>query len=217
VATNDRGRFARWATSTKHLAGSVLALGGPALAMAGVVSAPVGIALAVPLYAIGALVAPTRRRRSVLPGHVDEQETLARLDDLEKQIRGRVPDAVSSRVHRVATTIRETLPRADDVGAGSQQLHTLVQTATDYLPDAVGAYVRLPHSYADHHVVAEGKTPLQLLSDELDLLVAKMDDVFLAVNQSDADALIAHGRFLDEKFAPGSLDLGPGPSQASRD
>ncbi|HKA02842.1 MAG TPA: hypothetical protein VKD67_00895 [Acidimicrobiales bacterium] len=211
MATSEN-RLARWATSTKHLVGTVLALGGPALAIAGVVSAPIGIALAVPLYAIGALVAPNRRRRPALAGDVGEEEVLDRLDDLEKRIRGRVPDAVASRVHRIATTIRETLPRADGLGAGSQQLHTLVQTATDYLPEAVDAYLRLPRSYADHHVASAGKTPLQLLTDQLDLLASKMDEVFVAVNQADTDALIAHGRFLDEKFAPGSLDLGPGPT-----
>ena len=51
-----------------------------------------------------------------------------------------------------------------------------------------------------------------LLIDQLDLLGATMDKIFDAVVRVDADALIAHGRFLQEKFGHastgGSLDLG---------
>jgi hypothetical protein len=51
-----------------------------------------------------------------------------------------------------------------------------------------------------------------LLIDQLDLLAATMDKIFDAVVRVDADALIAHGRFLQEKFGQastgGDLDLG---------
>jgi hypothetical protein len=46
----------------------------------------------------------------------------------------------------------------------------------------------------------EGKTPLILLVEQLDLLMEKMDEIAEAVNRADSDKLIAHGRFLDEKF-----------------
>jgi hypothetical protein len=58
-----------------------------------------------------------------------------------------------------------------------------------------------------------------LLIDQLDLLGATMDKIFDAVVRVDADALIAHGRFLQEKFGHastgGSLDIGnqPAPPQ----
>ncbi len=39
-----------------------------------------------------------------------------------------------------------------------------------------------------------------LLIDQLDLLSATMDRIFDAVVRVDADALIAHGRFLQDKF-----------------
>ena len=58
-----------------------------------------------------------------------------------------------------------------------------------------------------------GKTSLMILIDQLDLLGSTMDKVFDAVNRADAAALIAHGRFLQEKFGTGStgggLALGP--------
>ncbi len=86
----------------------------------------------------------------------------------------------------------------------------MLRTATSYLPEAVGAYLRLPRNYADHRPVSGGKTSLAVLCDQLDLLAAKMNDVSDAVNRADADALVAHGRFLAEKFGSGSLALDPG-------
>ena len=49
-----------------------------------------------------------------------------------------------------------------------------------------------------------------MLCDQLDLLGAKMDEVFDAVCRADADALIVHGRFLAEKFGTGSALTLPG-------
>lgn len=210
MATSSGGRRYLW--SNKNLAGMALAAAGPILAIVGVVAAPIGLAIAVPLYAIGALVVPSRTSAAadLVIGGIGGDHVLEQLDDLERQVHGKVDPAIETRVNRIATTIRETLPRTDSLGPGSSQAHTLVQTATDYLPEALGTYLKLPRSYAERQQVSNGKTPLQLLCDQLDLLGSKMDDVFTAVCQSDADALVAHGRFLDEKFAPGSLDLGRG-------
>jgi hypothetical protein len=208
--------LARWLTSTKHLVGAGAALVGPALAVAGVVSAPVGLVLIVPLYLAGALAAPARSKRAELQlAGVDSDDVLARLAKLEKRVDGRVPALVSKRVHHIADTIRNTIPRVDALGPASTQIHTLVQTATDYLPSALDAYMRLPREYADKQPIDGRRTSLDVLSDQLELLSSKMDEVFDAVCRSDADALVAHERFLSDKFAPGSLDLGPPPSRTS--
>ena len=91
-------------------------------------------------------------------------------------------------------------------------------TATDYLPEAVGGYLRLPRQLADNRPVDRGKTSLMVLIDQLDLLAATMDKVFDAVCRADAEALVAHGRFLAEKFGPastgGALDVGSAPLPA---
>ena len=121
---------------------------------------------------------------------------------------GKVPAAIQARVDRVAKTVRDILPRMATLGPGSAQAHAVVQTATSYLPEAVGSYLRLPRDYADRRPVAGGKTSLMVLCDQLDLLAGKMDEVFVAVCRSDVDALIAHGRFLTDKFGSGALTLG---------
>ncbi|MBT0767935.1 hypothetical protein KIH74_03310 [Kineosporia sp. J2-2] len=137
------------------------------------------------------------------------EQLLADLDEFQQEIAGRVPAMVVSRVARVSSIVRETVPRLDQLGAGSYQAHTVVATATSYLPEAVGGYLRLPRSWADTRPIANGKTALLLLCDQLDLLAYKMDQIFDAVCRADAAALIAHGQFLAEKFGDGGgLDLG---------
>ena len=118
--------------------------------------------------------------------------------------RGAVPAPVASRVTRVARTVRDTIPRLSNLGAGSQQAYNVMATATDYLPEAIGGYLRLPRQWADSRPVDRGKTSLMILIDQLDLLGSTMDKVFDAVCRADAAALVAHGRFLAEKFGHAS-------------
>jgi hypothetical protein len=116
---------------------------------------------------------------------------------------------VQSRLGRVARTVRDTVPRLDTLGSGSPQAYNVMATATNYLPDAIGGYLRLPRQWADSRPVDRGKTSLMILIDQLDLLGATMDKVFDAVCRADAEALVVHGRFLEEKFgaAAGGGDL----------
>lgn len=126
---------------------------------------------------------------------------------VEQEIEGRVPAAVTARVHRIARTVEEMAPRLDRFAVGSRQAHTVVATATSYLPEAVGGYLRLPRDFADRRVVSQGKTSLMVLCDQLDLLGATLDRISDAVSRQDAQALVAHGQFLAEKFGESALTL----------
>ncbi|GEK20177.1 hypothetical protein [Cellulomonas xylanilytica] len=136
-------------------------------------------------------------------------DILASAHQVEQQIAGRVPAAVTARVLRITRTVDDMAPRLDRLGAGSQQAHTVVATATSYLPEAVGGYLRLPRDFADRRVVFKGKTSLMVLCDQLDLLGVTLDKISDAVSREDANALVAHGAFLAEKFAGSSLALAP--------
>jgi hypothetical protein len=144
----------------------------------------------------------------VVPAPPTEQDVLAALNRVHAMLReGNAPPVVVSRVVRIARTIHQTLPRLRQLGLGSQESHSVVATATDYLPEAVGGYLRLPREWADTRPVDGSKTSLMLLIDQLELLAVTMDKIFDAANRADAQALIAHGRFLDAKF--GHADGGP--------
>ena len=144
------------------------------------------------------------------PTHGDIDAALGRVEQLVAD--PGVPAAVRSRALRVTTTIRQTLPRLENLGLGSYDAYSVVATATDYLPQAIGAYLRLPRDWADTRPVDGGKTSLLLLVDQLDLLASIMDKIADAANRTDASALVAHGRFLQQKFGnvPDVPDLTPG-------
>jgi hypothetical protein len=146
------------------------------------------------------------------------EDLLAALDRVEAMVRdGAVPPFVESRVQRVVRVVRQTIPRLGSLGAGSAQAYSVMATATDYLPDAVAGYLRLPRDWADSRPVDRGRTSLMVLVDQLDLLAATMERVFDAVCRADATALIAHDRFLQEKFGHASTGgaLGLGASAGS--
>ena len=140
-----------------------------------------------------------------------EADIVAALDRVEQMVADQVPAPVRSRVTKVTRTVRETMPRLRNLGLGSKEAYSVMATATDYLPEAISGYTRLPRQWADSRPIENGKTSLMLLIDQLDLLGATMDKIFDAVVRVDADALIAHGRFLQQKFghasSGGALDL----------
>jgi hypothetical protein len=132
------------------------------------------------------------------PTAEDISAALARVDALVND--PGVPAVVRARALRVTHAVRQTLPRLAILGLGSYDAYSVVATATDYLPEAIGAYLRLPRDWADSRPVENGKTSLLLLIDQLDLLATTMDAIFDAANTTDAAALISHGRFLQERF-----------------
>lgn len=115
-------------------------------------------------------------------------------------LEGNAPTPVLARVLRITTTVRAILPRLVNLGLDSQDAYTVVATATDYLPESVAGYLALPRDWADTRPVANGKSSLLLLVDQLDLLGLTISRMYDAANRMDAAALVAQGAFLNTKF-----------------
>lgn len=132
-------------------------------------------------------------------------------------IEGHAPTPVLARVLRIITVVRAIVPRLGNLGLDSQDAYTVVATATDYLPESVAGYLALPRDWADTRPVANGKSSLLLLVDQLDLLSLTISRMYDATNRMDAAALVAQGAFLDSKFGgqmkPARMDQ---PAQASK-
>ncbi|MEO6510427.1 MAG: hypothetical protein ABIO16_05515 [Nocardioides sp.] len=148
-----------------------------------------------------------------MPAAPTEADILASLPRVEAMLAdGTAPAVIRSRVSRVDRTIRETLPKLSQLGWGSADAYAVVATATDYLPEAVGGYLRLPRDWANSRPIEGGRTALMVLIDQLELLASTMDKMLDAANRADAQALIAHGRFLQEKFGHATTDI---PTEAA--
>lgn len=147
-----------------------------------------------------------------LPAPPTADDVVEALDRAEALVNGgAAPSVVAARVRRVTATVRDTIPQLQVLGLGSDHGYSVMATATDYLPEAVNGYLRLPRRFADTRPVDDGRTPLMVLVDQLDLLGATMDRIFDAVYRDDATELVTHARFLEDKFghasSGGGLDL----------
>lgn len=120
---------------------------------------------------------------------------LSRDERLPADARARL-GALHFRCREAATYLEE---RGQDTDAGSRFL--LGQIETDYAPEAVQAYLKLPPSLANVTPLQDGKTGQALLNEQLDLLLGEVQNIMQGAAQSSSQHLLAHQRFLKERFA----------------
>jgi hypothetical protein len=99
------------------------------------------------------------------------------------------------------------LEHPDAFPPGSPDAFAVERTALDYLPTALESYLNLPRGYANRVPVSEGRTARQVLLAQLALLEAKLGEVLDAIAKGDADRLLAHGRFLEDRFGRPEVEL----------
>lgn len=135
---------------------------------------------------------------SPVPTSEDITKALTRAERMV--LEGNAPTPVLARTLRITTVVKAILPRIANLGLDSTDAYTVVATATDYLPESLAGYLALPRDWADTRPVANGKSSLLLLIDQLDLLALTISRMYDATNRMDAAALVAQGTFLNTKF-----------------
>ncbi len=115
--------------------------------------------------------------------------------------REELPDDATEKVIQIASTIIAILPRLPNLAGGEHKVYTVRQTVLDYLPEAINNYRALPREYAETEPIEGGKTAHQLLVEQLTVLAKQIDAIAAEFPQSDAQRLMIHGRFLEDKFA----------------
>ena len=197
--------------SRKNIAGSLLGIGGLALLLLGVTSGVIGLAVVAGLYGIGYLVVPPERGLAVtLFGTQDTHDITDGLTRLLGSIRNRVADDVYNEVGSICRSIVETLPQnGTGIDPADPNVNLIRQTALNYLPQALDAYLAIPRMYAEGRPVQDGKTAHDILMDQLKLMDSKMKEMANAIAQNDTERLLANARFVQERFASSSLQLTP--------
>ena len=212
MAISDPGRIEvnpvlRYLYSGKNIVGSALALLGLGLFFSGAISVAFWPFVVAAMYGVGALLAPGPPKMALEGTSFDPDSIRRSLQHQLSTAAGKLPPAQMTRLQGIADTIIGILPHYANFPPGSPDLFVVGRTATDYLPAALQAYMNLPRAYATLHKMSNGKTASQVLDDQLSLLAAKMDEVADAVHKKDSDALLANGRFLEEKFGASPLAL----------
>ena len=145
--------------------------------------------------------APARPRRSTAPrastppaDHRSERRTRP-----AARPRRELPIDVQILAEQVRRKAEVLLGHADRFPAYSQDLHIVRQTAAEYLPRTIGAYLALP-GIDDPVVGAGGRTALQELREQLELMDAKLDEITRRLQRDDLDRMLANRRFLEDRF-----------------
>jgi len=195
--------------SRRNIVGSLLAVGGLALHFVGLIAGPIWIPITAALYAIGVLLVPAEKGLEVRLGAAeDAAEIRSGLEKLLRSLRGRVADDLYAKVQSIQASILATLEVEGSLGdAVDPNVYLIRQTALSYLPDAFDTYLRLPRTMAERRRVADGRTPHDVLLDQLDLMDRRLAEVADDMARHDSDRLLANGRFLAEKFGTSSLEL----------
>ena len=191
--------------STGNIAGCLLALGGLGLFFGGVIHAW-WWAIVAGLYGVGVLGWP----RSDLANTAEQTELSAEM--LAQQVRklvdsvaGGLPKDSLDRLRSIQATLSELLPRLKELRdrgiVSAKDSFTVVETIRRYLPDTLGAYLRLPKFYAQMQTLADGRTASQTLLDQLRVLDTSLKDVAASAFAGDAETLISNGHFLQNKFS----------------
>ena len=206
-------RLTHFLYSRRSIVGSALALAGLALHFVGLVTGPLWLPIVGGLYLIGILLVPGEQGLSLtLDAEASSDEIRRGLDRLMLQIRGKVADDTAERVSHIRDSILVTLDAEGGRVASDPTVRTIRQTALDYLPAALNAYLALPRADAERRPVVGGRTPHDVLLEQLDLLDTKMREAADAILAHDSERLLANGRFLADRFASSSLGIATAPA-----
>ena len=115
--------------------------------------------------------------------------------------KGELPIDLQVKVEQIRRKVDVLLAFADRFPPFSQDLHLVRQTASDYLPRTVNAFLSLPIDAVDKPLGAgRQQTAREELRAQLDLLDSKLDDIAQDLQRQDADRLLANRRFLEARF-----------------
>ena len=203
-------RFKAFLYSRRNIIGSLLALGGVALHLAGLIVGLEWLPITAGLYLIGLLLVPGEPGLDIQLGAAqDAGEIRDGLDRLTTSLRGRVADDLLAKVASIRASILATLQVEGGPGdAADPNVYLIRQTALTYLPDAFAAYLRVPRETAERRPIADGRTPHDVLLEQLELMDSRLTDVADDMVRHDSEKLLANGRFLAEKFGVSSLRVG---------
>jgi len=110
-----------------------------------------------------------------------------------------LPIDVQVKAEQIRHKVNVLLGYADRFPPFSHDLYIVRQTAADYLPRTIAAYLAVPGTN-DPIVRVTGRTALEELRAQLALLDSRLDAITQNLQQQDLDGLVANRRFLEERF-----------------
>lgn len=117
----------------------------------------------------------------------------------------RLPGEARAQLVALNLRTKEALSHLHGLGQqGSEAEYLARAIREEYVPTAVGAYLKLPRTRADTVPIEGDKTGRDLLREQLDLLLDAVQGILDASLQAGGRELLTHQRFLEDRF--GSAD-----------
>ncbi len=155
---------------------------------------PAGILLVVGFYALGA--AAVRSNRMVDRFGFEPRKLERSLQWQIAAASGRVSPQIIARLQRIESILRtQILPGLEGLPPGSLDLYLVERTVDDYVPTAVGNYLRLSREHGLPDPLAH-----DIVTDELAVIERQLCRIAAQVRRADIDRLLAHQRFLRDRF-----------------
>jgi len=120
----------------------------------------------------------------------------------------RIPASLQTRVLELCKSLDELLQQWER-SKGSLSLQDSFHArhiAISYLPEALNTYLSIPAKYASSKLLDNGKTAVDTFKDTIVELEAKVRELGDDLAAQDAHAFLVHSRFLQQKFAPSTVE-----------
>ena len=189
--------------STPNIVGSLLGLVGLGLFFTDIIN-DYWLFIVIGLYGCGYFGTPRNEQMELsISRSLDTQAMIRSIHELRASVQKRLPKDVLEPLKDLCEVITQILPHLEKFDGTSHDLHAVKQTATDYLPNMLATYLQLPTAYAKLHVLKSGKTPADELTQQINLLNTEMHKVLENLMSNQTNELLAHGKFLEDKFSQG--------------
>jgi hypothetical protein len=119
---------------------------------------------------------------------------------------GRLPLRAVVTARRITDVLSEVVDTSEVRPLDVYAVLSVRATATDYLPTTLRSFLTLDEDLVDVPR-GSGRTPVESLQEQLDVLEDSAAAVLDAARQQDVDALMTQGNFLRTKFTGSDLDL----------
>jgi hypothetical protein len=162
------------------------------------------------IFGVARVVQRSSRPRSLQPSRVARppmpRPTVPRLKQIDTR---KLPASVRLKVGQIQRKAQELLRYASQFPVGSEDLYLVQATVNDYVPATLHAYMAMPPGSDRVAVTADGKTPWQVLWEQLSVIERKLDEITWGLHRRNGERMVANGRFLEERFKQGDKDLRP--------
>lgn len=153
-------------------------------------------------YLVPALAIPGQRDTGVdLDRQMNDADLVAGLRRLSDRAAKLLPADTAADVTDICAMLESAIPAISARNYPDQLAHDVRTTASEYLPQTIDAYLRMPPAFRNVKKLQDGKTATQIFAEQLTLLKQHLQTVSDDLASNDASALLANGRFLREKFA----------------